>query len=88
MLDLKDQFALAAMSAILKRPYRNKVKTKTNLCVRHVPVGHLFTLIRTNEVYFMMEIKHETPSGTRYVVRKQGETKNSSLHHSCHVVLF
>ena len=36
----------------------------------------------------MMEIKHETPSGTRYVVRKQGETKNGSLHHSCHVVLF
>jgi hypothetical protein len=36
----------------------------------------------------MIEINHETPSGTRYVVRKQNETKNSSLHHSCHVVLF
>ena len=36
----------------------------------------------------MIEIKRETPSGTKYVVLKQGETKNSSLHHSCHVVLF
>jgi len=70
------------------REYRDKCKTKTNPRVRHVSVGHLFTLIRTNEVYFMMEIKHETPGGTRYVVRKQGATKNSSLHHSCHVVLF
>jgi hypothetical protein len=36
----------------------------------------------------MIEIKHETPCGTKYVVLKQGETKNGSLHHSCHVVLF
>jgi len=56
--------------------------------VRHVPVGHLFTLIRTNEMFFMIEIKHATPGGTEYVVRKKGETKNTSLHHSCHVVLF
>ena len=36
----------------------------------------------------MMEIKRETPSGTKYVVLKSGETKNGSLHHSCHVILF
>ena len=36
----------------------------------------------------MVEIKRKTPSGTQYVVLKQNETKNSSLHHSCHVVLF
>ena len=58
------------------------------ICVRHVPVGHRFLLIRTNEEYTMIEIKRETPCGTKYVVLKQGETKNGSLHHSCHVVLF
>ena len=70
------------------REYRNKCKTNTQVCVRHVPVGHRFLLIRTNEEYTMMEIKRETPCGTKYVVLKQGETENSNLHHSCHVVLF
>jgi len=36
----------------------------------------------------MMEIKRETPSGTKYVVLKSGDTKYGSLHHSCHVILF
>ena len=58
------------------------------ICVRHVPVGHRFLLLRTNEEYTMLEIKRETPGGTQYVVRKQNEVADSSLHHSCHVVLF
>lgn len=58
------------------------------VCVRHVPVGHRFLLIRSNEEFTMIEIKRETPSGTKYVVLKHGETKYGSLHHSCHVVLF
>ena len=58
------------------------------ICVRHVPVGYRFLLLRSNEEFTMIEIKRETPSGTKYVVLKSGETKNSSLHHSCHVVLF
>jgi hypothetical protein len=45
----------------------------------------------------MMEIKRKTPSGTEYVVRRIGEMlntgyrremPNTTLHHSCHVVLF
>ena len=36
----------------------------------------------------MLEIKRQTPGGTQYVVRKQNEVADSSLHHSCHVVLF
>jgi hypothetical protein len=36
----------------------------------------------------MMEIKRATPGGIQYLVRKQNERANSSLHHSCHVVLF
>jgi len=58
------------------------------VCVRHVPVGHRFLLLRTNEVYTMLRIAHQTPSGTQYVVQKQGAVTDSSLHHSCHVVLF
>ena len=60
----------------------------TQICVRHVPVGHRFLLIRTNEEFTMMEIKRATPGGMQYLVRKQNERANSSLHHSCHVVLF
>ena len=59
----------------------------TQICVRHVPVGHKFLLIRTNEEFIMMEIKRKTPSGTSYVVRRIGEMLNRTLHHSCHVVL-
>ena len=60
----------------------------TQICVRHVPVGHKFLLIRTKEEFIMMEIKRKTPSGTSYVVRRIGEMLNRTLHHSCHVVLF
>ena len=83
MIDLKDHWRLTDW-----REYRDKCKTNTQVCVRHVPVGHKFLLIRTNEEYTMVEIKRKTPSGTQYVVLKQNETKNNSLHHSCHVVLF
>ena len=58
------------------------------ICVRHVPVGYRFLLMRSNEEFTMIEIKRETPSGNKYMVLKSGETKNSSLHHSCHVILF
>ena len=70
------------------REYRDKCKTNTQVCVRHVPVGHKFLLIRSNEEFTMMEIKRKTPSGTQYVVHKNGEMVNRTLHHSCHVVLF
>jgi len=59
----------------------------SQVCVRHVPVGHRFLLIRTNEEFIMREIRHKTPSGTEYVVRRAGETTDRTLHHSCHVVL-
>jgi hypothetical protein len=57
-------------------------------CVRHVPVGHRFLLLRTNEEYTMLKVERQTPGGTRYVVQKHNGATDSSLHHSCHVVLF
>jgi len=58
------------------------------LCVRHVPVGYRFLLLRTNEEYTMQSVKRETPGGTQYLVRKKNEATDSSLHHSCYVFLF
>jgi hypothetical protein len=55
--------------------------------LRKVPAGKSFILKRTNEQYKMLEIKQRTPNGTRYLVRKKDCSTNSTLHHSCHVVI-
>jgi hypothetical protein len=36
------------------------------------------------EEFTLLRREHKTPSGTKYVVLKDGKTE-SSLHHSCHV---
>ena len=56
-------------------------------CVRHVPVGHRFLLLRTNEEYTMLNVKRETPGGIQYFVLNDYTQSNSTLHHSCYVVL-
>jgi len=53
--------------------------------VRNMQPGELFVLKRTHEAYALLRREHGTPGGTRYVVRKHGEQRESSLHHSCHV---
>jgi hypothetical protein len=58
------------------------------VCVRHVPVGHRFLLLRTNEEYTMLKVKRETPGGTQYYVRNDYTQSNGTLNHACHVVLF
>ena len=55
--------------------------------LRKVPAGQSFILARTGEQYLMLEIKQRTPNGTRYLVRKQGCSSDTTLHHSCHVML-
>ena len=57
-------------------------------CVRHVPVGHRFLLLRTNEEFTMLEVKRETPGGTQYLVWNMYTKKTGTLNHACHVVLF
>ena len=56
-------------------------------CVRHVPVGHRFLLLRTNEEFTMLNVKRETPGGIQYFVRNDYTQSNGTLNHSCHVVL-
>lgn len=48
--------------------------------------GQLFVLRRTGEVYEFIRRDHVTPSGTKHVVIKRGESRETSLHHSCHVM--
>jgi len=46
--------------------------------------GDKFILLRTMEQYTLLRREYRTPSGTRYVVTKDGQ-KETYLHHSCHV---
>jgi len=124
MLELKDQFALAAMAALLQRtsnssPHYADVANSAWQCAEFMMserkkrmdlaalnekrnnsdmrtlklTTRLHYALLSEDLYTIADIcayteKEILTSGTRYVVRKQGATKNSSLHHSCHVVLF
>jgi hypothetical protein len=57
-------------------------------CVRHVPVGHRFLLLRTNEEFTMVKVKRVTPGGTQYLVWNMDTKTSGTLNHACHVVLF
>ena len=54
--------------------------------LRNVPDGQAFILKRTGERYLMLRREIKTPFGTRIVV-KRPDCQESSLHHSCHVIL-
>jgi hypothetical protein len=47
--------------------------------------GDRFILLRTMENFLMIRREQKTPGGTKYVVSKNGEKKETSLHHGCHV---
>lgn len=53
--------------------------------LRQLPVGTRFVLKRTGQRFRLVRREIATPSGTRYVVIRDGENRESSLHHSCHV---
>jgi hypothetical protein len=54
--------------------------------MRNMQPADRFVLLRTGEQYTMLRRENRTPSGTRYVVKKNDQSE-SSLHHSCHVEL-
>ncbi len=53
--------------------------------LRQLNEGSSFYLLRTMQRFTFVRRDRSTPSGTRYVVRLDGATKDGSLHHSCHV---
>lgn len=53
--------------------------------LRRVRPGQRFVLLRTGERYTLLTKEIDTPSGTRYVVQREGSERKSTLHHSCHV---
>lgn len=55
--------------------------------LRQVRPGQRFVLLRTRERYTLVAKEIGTPSGTRYVVQRDGSDRKSTLHHSCHVKL-
>ena len=54
--------------------------------VRNMQPGDQFLLKRTLELYRFIRREQGTPGGTRHVVQKDGQQRESSLHHSCHVI--
>ncbi len=54
--------------------------------VRNLQPGQIFTLKRTGERYVFIRREQQTPGGTRHVVQRDGQQRESSLHHSCHVI--
>lgn len=53
--------------------------------LRQMKVGQRFVLVRTGEMYVLVRREIQSPAGTRYVVQRDGENRESTLHHSCHV---
>lgn len=53
--------------------------------IRNLKSGERFILCRTGEKYTFERSEFRTPGGIRYVVKKDGESRESTLHHSCHV---
>jgi hypothetical protein len=62
-------------------------ENKKPMCVRDMQPGQTFRLVRTGDLYTLIRRETGTPSGTRYVVMRQGFARLTSLHHSCRVVL-
>lgn len=55
------------------------------LRLRQINPGQRFVLIRTGERYEFIRRSTEKWGGTRYVVKREGEAKETTLHHSCHI---
>ena len=63
--------------------------------VRQLQPGQHFILKRTGQRFLFLRRDRSTPSGTRhiavlddpYIKPKDGQARESMLHHSCHVVL-
>lgn len=57
------------------------------LRLRNLQPGQRFILLRTGDRYELLGHKRDTPGGTRYVVRRSGFIKPTTLHPACHVEL-
>lgn len=51
--------------------------------VSQLQTGQRFMLMRTREKYTFVRREFKTPGGTRYVVKKDGESKEATLNHQC-----
>jgi hypothetical protein len=58
---------------------------KKPLTVRWLPVGTRFYLLRTMEKFTLIWRGPSALGGYKYIVRRDGATSHTSLHHSCHV---
>jgi hypothetical protein len=53
--------------------------------LRKLPVGSAFILLRTGERFTLVRKDIITPAGVRYVVVRDGDPRERSLHHACYV---
>ena len=55
------------------------------MTLRLLPVGMRFYLLRTMERYKLVSAGPSALGGYAYRVRRHGQDKLSTLHHSCHI---
>ena len=51
--------------------------------VRQLQPGQRFMLMRTKDKYTFIGRENKTPCGTRYVVQRDGDSKETTLNHQC-----
>lgn len=54
--------------------------------IRNMKPGEFFELKRTGEVFEYIHRDISTPGGIRHWVRRELESRLTTLHHSCHVL--
>ncbi len=62
-----------------------KLKAKPIITLRMLPVGTRFYLTRTMQKYVLIAAGPSMMGGYKYTVRREGTTRTTDLHHSCHV---
>ena len=62
-----------------------KPEAKPIITLRMLPVGTRFYLLRTMEKFTLVAAGPSAFGGYRYTVRREGTTRTTDLHHSCHV---
>ena len=62
-----------------------KENAKPIITLRMLPVGTRFYLLRSMEKFKLVAAGPSQFGGYKYTVQREGTTRTSELHHSCHV---
>lgn len=55
------------------------------MTLRLLPVGFKFYLLRTGQKFKLVSAGPSALGGNKYIVQREGQTRTTWLHHSCHI---